>query len=165
MQQFTAVMQGFVSLVCRLALAAVFLASVVSMLPPRFSATVEVMKAQGVPNPTFALFGAIGLLVIGGLAVVLGAWTRFGAIFLFVFLAAATFYFHDFWTFADPKIRQDQTIQFMKNLAIGGGLLALVAFGGGPWSVDGWIATKQEEAETAAPARSSRSASKVQQAA
>lgn len=165
MQQFTAAVQGFVSLVCRLALAAVFLASVVSMLPPRFSATVEVLKSQGVPNATFALFGAIGLLIIGGLAVVLGAWTRFGAIFLFVFLAAATFYFHDFWTFADPKIRQDQAIQFMKNLAIGGGLLALVAFGGGPWSVDGWIALKQEEAESAAPARASRSASKMQQAA
>jgi putative oxidoreductase len=164
MQQFTAVVQGFVSLVGRLALAAVFLASVVSMLPPRFSATVEVMKSQGVPNPTFALFGAIGLLVIGGVAVVLGAWTRFGAIFLLVFLAAATFYFHDFWTFADPKLRQDQTIQFMKNLAIGGGLLALIAFGGGPWSVDGWIALKQEEAETAAPTRA-RSTSKVQQAA
>ena len=162
MQQFTAAVQGCVSLVGRLALAAVFLASLVSMLPPRFSATVEVMKAQGVPNATFALFGAIGLLIIGGLAVVLGAWTRFGAIFLFVFLAAATFYFHDFWTFADPKLRQDQTIQFMKNLAIGGGLLALVAFGGGPWSVDGWIAIKQEEAESAAPPRT-RSASKVQQ--
>ena len=37
----------------------------------------------------------------------------------------------------------------MKNLAIGGGLLSLVAFGGGPWSVDGWIAARQEEAESA----------------
>jgi putative oxidoreductase len=164
MQQFAAAVQGLVSLVGRLALAAVFLASVVSMLPPRFSATVEVMKSQGVPNATFALFGAIGLLVIGGVAVVLGAWTRFGAIFLLVFLAAATFYFHDFWTFADPKLRQDQTIQFMKNLSIGGGLLALIAFGGGPWSVDGWIALKQEEAESATPART-RSTGRVQQAA
>ena len=164
MQQFTTVVQGIVSLVGRMALAAVFLASVVSMLPPRFSATAEVMKAQGVPNATFALFGAIGLLVIGGIAVVLGAWTRFGAIFLFVFLAAATFYFHDFWTFADPKVRQDQTIQFMKNLAIAGGLLSLVAFGGGPWSVDGWIALKQEQAEAAAPPRA-RSSTKLQQAA
>ncbi|MFM9025924.1 MAG: DoxX family protein [Planctomycetaceae bacterium] len=164
MQQFAAAMQGFVSLVGRLALATVFLASVVSMLPPRFSATVEVMKSQGVPNPTFALFGAIGLLVIGGVAVVLGAWTRFGAIFLLVFLAAATFYFHDFWTFADPKLRQDQTIQFMKNLSIGGGLMALIAFGGGPWSVDGWIALKQEEAESSTPART-RSTGRVQQAA
>ena len=164
MQQFAAAVQGFVSLVGRLALATVFLASVVSMLPPRFSATVEVMKSQGVPNATFALFGAIGLLVIGGVAVVLGAWTRFGAIFLLVFLAAATFYFHDFWTFADPKLRQDQTIQFMKNLAIGGGLMALIAFGGGPWSVDGWIALKQEEAESSTPART-RSTGRVQQAA
>jgi len=164
MQQFATGVQGFVSLVGRLALAAVFLASLVSMLPPRFAATVEVMKSQGVPNTTFALFGAIGLLIIGGLAVVLGAWTRFGAIFLLVFLAAATFYFHDFWTFQDPKLRQDQTIQFMKNLAIAGGLLALIAFGGGPWSVDGWIALKQEEAESAAPARP-RSAAKAQQAA
>ena len=80
---------------------------------------------------------------------ILGAWTRFGAIFLLVFLAAATWYFHDFWKFADPGQRQLQTIQFMKNLAIGGGLLSLVAFGGGPWSVDGWIATRREEAESA----------------
>ena len=164
MQQLTSAVQGFVSLVGRLALTAVFLASVVSMLPPRFSATVEVMKAQGVPNANFALFGAIGLLIIGGVAVVLGAWTRFGAIFLLVFLTAATFYFHDFWTFADPKLRQDQTIQFMKNLSIGGGLMALIAFGGGPWSVDGWIALKQEEAESAAPTKT-RSASRMQQAA
>ena len=111
------------------------------------------MKSQGVPNPTFALFGAIGLLIIGGVAVVLGAWTRFGAIFLFVFLAAATFYFHDFWTFADPTQRQLQTIQFLKNMSIAGGLLALIAFGGGPWSIDGWIAMKREEAESGAAAK------------
>jgi putative oxidoreductase len=120
------------------------------------------MTAEKVPNPTFALFGAIGLLLIGGLSVILGAWTRFGAIFLLVFLAAATFYFHDFWTIVDPGQRTLQTIQFMKNLAIGGGLLSLVAFGGGPWSVDGWIGLKQEEAESA-PAAKPRVAAKPQQ--
>jgi putative oxidoreductase len=46
-----------------------------------------------------------------------------------------------------------QTIQFMKNLAIGGGLLSLIAFGGGPWSVDGWIGLKQAEAESAPAAK------------
>ena len=35
----------------------------------------------------------------------------------------------------------------MKNMAIGGGLLALIYVGGGPWSVDGWIEQKLEEAE------------------
>jgi putative oxidoreductase len=68
--------------------------------------------------------------------------------FLLVFLAAATFFFHDFWRLADPGQRQLQMFQFMKNVAIGGGLLSLAAFGGGPWSVDGWIALKQEEAES-----------------
>lgn len=156
MAQFATVVQGIVSLLGRLMLSAVFLASVVSMMPPRFSATADVMALQGVPNAKFALFGAIGLLILGGISVVLGAWTRFGALFLLVFLAAATYYFHDFWTFADPKVRQDQTIQFMKNIAIGGGLLALAAFGGGAWSVDGWISLKQAEAEGAAPAAKPR---------
>jgi len=47
---------------------------------------------------------------------------------------------------------------------IGGGLLALMAFGGGPWSVDGWIALKEEEAASSSPAKS-RGSSKLQQAA
>jgi putative oxidoreductase len=59
--------------------------------------------------------------------------------------------------------RQLQTIQFMKNLAIGGGLLTLMAFGGGPWSVDGWISLKQEEAESA-PAAKPRAPAKAQAA-
>jgi putative oxidoreductase len=117
-----------------------------------------------VPNPTFALFGAIGLLLLGGLSLVIGAWTRIGAFFLLVFLCAATYFFHDFWQFVDPLQRQLQTIQFLKNVAIAGGLISLIAFGGGTWSVDGWIELKQEEAASASPAKS-RSPAKMQQAA
>jgi putative oxidoreductase len=105
------------------------------------------MGSEGIPNPRLALFGAIGLILIGGLSLLTGAWTRIGAAFLFVFLAAATFYFHDFWMIADPAQRQLQIIQFMKNMAIGGGLLALIYAGGGPWSVDGWIEQRLEESE------------------
>jgi putative oxidoreductase len=60
--------------------------------------------------------------------------------------------------------RQLQSIQFMKNMAIAGGLLSLIAFGGGPWSVDGWIQLKQEEAESSPPAKA-RPAPRTQQAA
>lgn len=151
MAQFATVVQGLVSLLARLMIVLIFFSGTVFNKIPQFQATADAMAAQGVPNPRFALFGAIGLLLIGSLSVALGAWTRFGAIFLFVFLAAATYYFHDFWTFPDPGERQRQTIQFMKNIAIGGGLLSLMAFGGGPWSVDGWIDLKQAEAETAPP--------------
>jgi putative oxidoreductase len=161
MEQFATAVQGFVALLARLLLATIFLASAIGNKIPQFSQTAEYMASEGVPNPKFALFGAIGLLLLGGLSVIAGAWTRLGAGFLFVFLAAATYYFHDFWTVADAGSRQLQTIQFMKNLAIGGGLLALMAFGGGPWSVDGWITLKREEAEST-PSKG-RSASKPQQ--
>ena len=116
MQQMADVMQGAVTLLARLMIAAVF-ASAVANKVLQFSSTAAYMASEGVPVPKFALFGA-------------------------------TFYFHDFWRFVDPGQRQLQTIQFMKNLAIGGGLLTLAAYGGGPWSVDGWIALKQEEAES-----------------
>ncbi len=164
MEQFTSIVQGFVSLIARVSIAVIFLVSAIGNKIPQFQQTAEYMASEGVPNPRFALFGAIGLLLLGCVSVIAGAWTRIGAIFLFTFLAAATFYFHDFWQFADAAQRQLQTIQFMKNLAIGGGLLALVAFGGGPWSVDGWIEWKQEEAESAPPAKA-RSTAKMQQAA
>ena len=162
MEQFATAVQGFISLLARLLIAVIFLASAIGNKIPQFAQTAEYMASEGVPNPKFALFGAIGLLLLGGLSLIAGAWTRVGAGFLFVFIAAATYYFHDFWTFADPSQRQLQTIQFMKNLAIGGGLLSLMAFSGGPWSVDGWIAIKREEAEST-PTSKSRSAAKPQQ--
>lgn len=164
MEQIATIIQGIVSLLARLLIAAIFLVSAVGNKIPQFQQTAEYMATEGIPNPRFALFGAIGLLLLGGISVIAGAWTRIGAMFLFTFLAAATFYIHDFWQIADPAQRQLQTIQFMKNLAIGGGLLSLAAFGGGPWSVDGWIEWKQEEAASAPPSKA-RSPSKVQQAA
>jgi hypothetical protein len=41
-------------------------------------------------------------------------------------------------------------------MAIAGGLLSLMAWGGGPWSVDGWIGMKREEAESGATAAKPR---------
>jgi putative oxidoreductase len=146
-EQLASVIQGFVSLVARLALMTIFLVSTVANKIPQFTQTVAYMGQEGVPIPKAALAGAIGLLLLGSLSLIVGAWTRIGAFFLLVFLCAATYYFHDFWTLADPLQRQLQTIQFLKNLSIAGGLLALMAFGGGPWSVDGWIDRRQAEVE------------------
>ena len=151
MEQMASLAQGFVSLLSRLMIAAIFLASAIGNKIPQFQATANYMQTEGVPNPKLALFGAIGLLLLGGLSVVAGAWTRIGALFLLVFLAAATFYFHDFWKFSDPTQQQLQTIQFMKNLANGGG----------PWSVDGWISKRREEVESGVPAAKPRVTAKA----
>jgi len=162
MEQFATVVQGFTALLARLMLTAIFLMSAVGNKIPQFQETAAYMAAEGVPNPKFALFGAIGLLLLGSVSLILGAWTRIGALFLLFVLGAATFYFHDFWQFTDPGQRQLQIIQFMKNMAIGGGLLSLAAFGGGPWSVDGWIELRQAETESAA-AKPARAATKTPQ--
>jgi putative oxidoreductase len=156
----TEAIQGGVALAARLMLTAIFLMSALGNKIPQFKATAEYMQSEGVPQPRLALFGAIGLLLLGGLSVISGAWTRIGALFLFVFLAAATYFFHDFWSFPDAQTRALQSIQFMKNVAIGGGLLMLAAFGAGPWSVDGWIAKRQEESEATAPQRQQKPVSK-----
>ena len=142
------IVQGTMSLLARLMLTAVFLWLTIGYKIPDFKATVARMGIEGVPQPKLALFGAIGMLLLGSLSVILGAWTRFGAMLLFVFLAAATFYYHDFWFVPDPVQRFNETWHFMKNLASGGGLLMLASFGAGPWSVDGWIEKKIEEAES-----------------
>lgn len=76
------------------------------------------------------MLGAIVVEVAGGLAVLLGYKARWGAIALALFLIPATWIFHT--NFAD----QMQAIHFMKNLAIMGGLLAIVQSGSGRMSLE-----------------------------
>lgn len=95
------------------------------------------LEGQGLP---FAFGLAIaGALVecFGGLAVVLGAWTRVAAFLVAGFTVVATLIAHRYWDYP-PDGQAMQRIQFMKNLAIIGGFLTLIAAGAGRFSVDGW---------------------------
>ncbi len=62
----------------------------------------------------------------------LGWQTRLSAFLLAGFCLVSALIFHA--DFGDPM----QSILFMKNLAIAGGLLTLLANGAGAWSVDAW---------------------------
>jgi putative oxidoreductase len=89
------------------------------------------MAAMGMTWATSAFYiGAIVLEVGGGLSVLLGHWTRAGAAALILFMIPMTLIFHT--NLGD----QNQLIHFLKNLAITGGLLYVVAYGPGPLSVD-----------------------------
>lgn len=70
----------------------------------------------------------------GGLSLLLGLWSRLGALGLFIFLIPTTLMFHNFWA-APPADQQMQMVNFLKNLAIMGGLLMIVAHGPGPLSI------------------------------
>ena len=55
-----------------------------------------------------------------------------------VFVAVAAVLGHPFWA-ADPDHYQSQYTNFMKNVAIMGGYLALFIAGPGSISLDGWL--------------------------
>ncbi len=78
---------------------------------------------------------AAGCELMGSALLLLGIGVRFGAFLLLAFLVPTTFVFHHFWLLegADQNI---QMIMFLKNLAIVGGLLLLLAFGVGSKSQD-----------------------------
>jgi len=128
---------GLTSVAGRVLLAGIFFMSAVGNKIPNFSGVAGYMASEGVPAPQLMLAGAIALLIVGSASIVLGYKARFGAALLLVFLVAATYFFHDFWTFDDPAERQNQTIQFMKNASLVGAMLFIMANGAGAWSFDG----------------------------
>lgn len=122
------------ALVGRFLLAAIFVLSGIMKLAS-FQETLGYMRSEGLPWAEGLLVIAALAEIIGGLAVLTGTLTRLGALGLFVYLIPVTLVFHDFWNLAGQE-RAMQSAQFMKNLSIMGGLLLLVAFGGGRYTVD-----------------------------
>ena len=92
-----------------------------------YAGTQEYMAAVGVPGALLPL--VIALEVLGAVAIIVGYRTRLVAAALagFTFVAALVFHSAD-----DPM----QQLFFMKNLAVTGGFLFLVARGAGEWSLD-----------------------------
>jgi putative oxidoreductase len=100
-----------------------------------FAGTVANMTAKGMPLTEFFAVGAIVVELGGGIALILGWHARWAALALFLFLIPATLIFHNFWA-VDPAQVAGQTIHFLKNLCIMGGMLYVIAFGAGPASID-----------------------------
>lgn len=120
-------LQQWTSLIGRIFLSAIFIKSGISKI---FGATgtQQYMESSGVPG--WLLIPTIIVLLIGGLSVLVGYKTRYGALLLVGFLIPATLIFHNI--FIDPA----QEINFLKNLGLIGGLLMIASFGLGPISFD-----------------------------
>lgn len=100
-----------------------------------FEGTVGYIASVGLPMPQVAAAVAIVVELVGGLALLFGFGTRIAALALAVFTLVATFFFHAFWA-VPPEAVMVQQLMFFKNIAVTGGLLVLVAFGGGAFSLD-----------------------------
>jgi putative oxidoreductase len=83
------------------------------------------MAASGVPLPKLLLVATIAIEVGAGLLLIIGKQVRLAALALALFIVPVTLVFHGFWS-ADAASFQDQLTQFLKNLAIFGGMLLLI---------------------------------------
>lgn len=92
--------------------------------------TIAYIQSVGLPLAPVAFGVAVVVEIIGGLALIAGFKTRITAAALAIFTLIAAVAFHN--DLAD----QNQMIHFMKNFAITGGLLQVVAFGAGAFSID-----------------------------
>jgi len=95
-----------------------------------FQGAVEYAASAGMPVPALAIVAAIAIELGCGLLLLVGYKARWAAAALALFAVVSAIFFH--FDFAD----QMQQINFMKNLAIAGGLLGFVYSGAGPLSVD-----------------------------
>jgi putative oxidoreductase len=100
-----------------------------------FEGTVGYMQAYNMPMTQVLAVIAIIIELGGGIMIALGWKARWAAAAIFIFVLVASFIFHAFWAVPADQA-QLQNIMFMKNLAIMGGMLYIIVYGPGPFSVD-----------------------------
>ncbi|MBS0625684.1 MAG: DoxX family protein [Verrucomicrobia bacterium] len=90
----------------------------------------DFLKHKHVPYANYVLPVCVALQVVGGLSLLLGFYTRLGAIFLLIYMVAHAYKIHDFWN-SQGEEKTTQLQFFLKDLAVIGGLLFILAMGGG----------------------------------
>ncbi len=117
------------SLVGRLLIASLFIVFGLEKVTG-YASSVGYMEAYGLPGSLLPL--AILVELGGGIAILLGLFSRWAALALAGFCLVTALVFHTGWS-GDGG--QGQLINFMKNLALAGGLLLLAANGPGKYAV------------------------------
>jgi len=113
----------------RLLLASLFLLSGFGKIADP-AGTMGYISSVGLPFPQLAYAIALAVEIAGGLALVVGFQTRAVALVIAVYSVVAAVAFHRNLT------DLNQMVHFLKNIAIAGGLLQVIAFGAGAISVD-----------------------------
>lgn len=121
-------------LVGRILLAVIFLWSGFNKIVG-FAGTAGFMASKGLPMVEVLLVLSIVIEIGGALMIIFGWKPRLAAAALFLWMIPVTLVFHAFWAVPPDQV-QMQMINFFKNLSIMGGLLLVLGFGSGPYSVD-----------------------------
>ncbi|MDN3644982.1 DoxX family protein [Pontixanthobacter aestiaquae] len=92
--------------------------------------TIGYIESAGLPLAQVVYAGTVAVEILGGLAIIVGFKARWAGLALALFCIATAALFHN-----DFSVQSEMTA-FLKNLAIGGGMLMVFAFGPGRYSLD-----------------------------
>jgi putative oxidoreductase len=122
-------------LIGRVLLAVMFLLAGISKFSG-LDGTAGYIASKGLPMAQL-LAVVTAVLEVGAAVLLIVGWqARWAALALAAFTLLASVLFHNYWALPAEQ-QMMQQLMFMKNLAIVGGLLAVVAVGAGALSLDG----------------------------
>jgi len=87
-------------------------------------------------SPLIVAYLVAAIDLFAGLLILVGYQTRIAAAVLIIFVLLTLFFAHAFWTMEGPARIANQA-HFYKNLTLIGGLLLILAFGPGRYSLEG----------------------------
>jgi putative oxidoreductase len=104
-----------------------------------FAGTAGYMAAKmGMSQDSMLIHAMLAATILielgGGLLILLGWQARLAATAILLWMVPVTLIFHAYWGLPADPMRMEM-IQFQKNLAIMGGLLYVIAFGPGAYSL------------------------------
>jgi putative oxidoreductase len=126
---------SFFMLLGRILISAIFILAGINKFID-YEGTAAYMASKNMPLIPLFLYAAALVELFGGLSVLLGFKTRYGALALGLFLIPVSIVFHDFWNITAQVEKQEQMIHFFSNAAILGGLLYVICFAAGAFSID-----------------------------
>lgn len=98
--------------------------------------TSDYMASHGMVMIPLFLGLTILIQFAGGAALIAGYKTQIAAFLLAGLTLVISLVMHNFWTLEDGLVRAHETQNFVKNLGIMAGLLAIAGLGAGPFSLD-----------------------------
>jgi len=129
-------MKDIADLIARIFISVIFLFEVYDTFG-FWQSTKDTMTSYGITwNQDLLLIISMFLLILGSLLVLIGYYANFGAFLLLLYIVPYTVIVFSFWN--DPvEYMRVNSLNFMQNMAICGGLLLLIAKGGaGKYSIN-----------------------------
>lgn len=91
-------------------------------------------KSKKVPVAKAGVLASGAMLTVGGASLLLGTKPKLGVAAIIGFLVGISPIMHDFWNVEDPQQRQNEMINFSKNMALAAAALAIAGVEE-PWPV------------------------------